>query len=107
MTTSTPETPNVDLGKYVKAPPGDAFVADCQAEAAQLVTDLIAGVTGVPPIIIKRAILETGAELYHRRQARLGIAQFGSDDLAPIRVARDPKLTARAILGDYLGPGIA
>lgn len=105
MTTGTPETP--DLGKYVKAPTGDAYVASCLAEATQLVTDLVGHVSGVPGVVINRAILETGAELYHRRQARLGVAQLGADELAPIRVARDPKLTARAILGDYLGPGIA
>ncbi|MFT3877426.1 MAG: hypothetical protein QM708_13535 [Propioniciclava sp.] len=107
MTTGTPETPPPDLGRYVKAPAGDAYVADCLAEATQLVADLIGSVEGVPDVIRRRAILETGAELYHRRQARLGVAQLGNEDTAPIRIARDPNLTARAILGAYLGPGLA
>ena len=106
MSESTPEA--LDLGKYVKAPIGDPYAATCLTEATQIVTDIIGSVSGVPALIRDRAILETGAELYHRRQARLGIAQLGTgDDLAPVRIARDPKLTAKAILSDYLGPGIA
>lgn len=83
------------------------FVTQCFDEATVLVTDHI-GVTETVPVVIKdRAVLEVGAELYHRQATKNGIAQFATTDGAPVRVARDPMVAARPILAPYLGLGIA
>ena len=55
----------------------------------------------------ERAVLEVGSELFHRRNAPNGVAQFAALDGAPIRVARDPMVAARPLLSPYLGGGFA
>ena len=95
------------LATYVKADAGDsAYVADCWAEAVQLVADYV-GAVQLPAPVLDRAILEVGSELYHRRQAPNGVAQFTGLDGSPIRIARDPMVSAYPILARHLGPGIA
>jgi len=61
----------------------------------------------VPPVVLDRAIKEVGSELFHRRQAPGGVAQFAGLDGAPIRVARDPMVSAYPILARHVGPAIA
>lgn len=93
------------------APETDAtFVEQCFDEATALVTAYVGSidpVTALPASIRERAVLEVGSELYHRRQAPNGVAQFSSFDGAPIRVARDPMLGAYPLLQRFLGLGIA
>lgn len=74
--------------------------------ADALVTQFIGSVLGVPVGAIERAKLEAGSELFHRRQAPNGIAQFAAQDGAPVRVARDPMVGAYPILKPFLGAGI-
>ena len=100
-----------NLQDYVGAPESDAlYVEQCWDEASALVTAYIGTIDPVTPLpveITERAILEVGSELYHRRQAPNGVAQFSSLDGAPIRVARDPMLGAYPILNRFIGLGIA
>lgn len=97
----------VDLQAYVGSPDGDAgFVADCWAQAQDLVTAFV-GMTVVPEAALKRACLEVGSELYHRRSAPSGISQFASPDGTPMRVARDPMVGAYPILRRYMPGGFA
>jgi len=95
------------LAGYVGSGPGDAgFIATCLAEATALVTQYVAG-TEVPEVALDRAVQEVGSELFHRRQAPSGIAQFATPDAAPVRVARDPMVGAYPILGRWCGGGLA
>lgn len=82
----------------------DPFVDQCWDEALALVTAYV-GSAVVPQVILDRATLEVGSELFHRRNAPNGVAQFASLDGAPIRVARDPMLGAYPILNRYLVVG--
>ena len=61
----------------------------------------------VPLVIVNRAIIEVGSELYNRRQAPNGISQFAANDGSAIRVARDPMVAAYPILRPYLAGGFA
>ncbi|MFD1505263.1 hypothetical protein FE374_09360 [Georgenia yuyongxinii] len=96
-----------DLQKYVGAHEGDAtYVESCWAEAASLVAQFVGDAT-VPAEVIRRATLEVGSELYHRRSAPNGVAQFASLDGTAVRVARDPMVGAYPLLTRYVGGGFA
>ena len=96
-----------DLKSYVGAPDSDdAFVETCYDDASTLVLRFI-GQTYVPSDILTRATLEVGSELYHRRSAPNGIAQFSTFDGTPIRVARDPMIGAYPLLNRFVGLGVA
>lgn len=96
-----------DLQRYVGASSGDTeFVARCLVEAQALVTRHV-GSAIVPADILSRAVLECGSELYHRRQAPQGVAQFASTEGQPVRVSRDPMVAARPILAPYVAGGFA
>ena len=65
-------------------------------------------VSPLPLPIVNRAILEVGAELFHRRQAPSGISQFATPDgSSAVRVARDPMIAARDMLAPFVGRGVA
>lgn len=97
-----------DLREYVGASThDDAFIKSCVETAEALVTAYV-GNTEIPAAILNRAVLEAGSELFHRRQAPNGIAQFANADGTPgIRVARDPMVAARPILAPFLPLGFA
>ena len=97
-----------DLKAYVGAPDSDdTFVSTCWDEATALV-NLYCGLVVVPAVVLKRAKIECGSELYHRRSAPNGIAQFATlDGGSAVRVARDPMIAAIPILIPYVGLGVA
>lgn len=99
------------LGNYVGASSGDSeYVGQCFAEAGALVDNLIteSATKPVPVPIRDRCVLEAGSELFHRRQAPNGIAQFATPDgAAPVRVARDPLIGVYPILEPFLPLGFA
>lgn len=116
-----------DLGEYVgddgTAPEG--YVATCAREAISLVGSYVGATPvsapygfepdgwgayggGIPVEILKRAILEVGAELYHRRTAPSGIRNFATEfGGSPVRLARDPMVAAYPILAPYVKGGFA
>jgi hypothetical protein len=115
--TAIPGAPLVAVEKLaayvqVDAVEDAAYLAECVQEAADLVQDLITRnkTRPVPESVAERAELETGADLFHRRRSRNGVAVFGSGDdlggMEAVRVTRDPSATARAMLAAYLGPVI-
>lgn len=110
MTGTVPEPTTYTLREYVKAPASDPYVDICAAEAQQVITDLLARAEveegTVPDIITARATREVGADLYFRRASRNGIATFGDAELAAVHINRDPTITAKTILRDYLEPPI-
>jgi hypothetical protein len=97
-----------DLKAYVGAPASDdAFVADCWTEASALVAKFV-GTATVNADVLNRAKIECGSELYHRRSAPNGVAQFATlDGGSAVRVARDPMIAAYPILTPWVGQGIA
>lgn len=104
---ATPET-IAALAAYVGATVADAYVIACAAEATDMVALPVSKAAGVvPAAVVARAVLECGAELYHRRQSRNGIAGLDNMDFAPMRIARDPMKAAMPYLQPYLGPAVA
>ncbi|NTW39350.1 MAG: hypothetical protein HGA44_05575 [Cellulomonadaceae bacterium] len=107
---SEPATdPQVSLATYVDhtgvLTDADPFVVQCWAEAGALVGAYV-GTATLPQAVLHRARLEVGSELFHRRQAPNGVAQFAALDGAPVRVARDPMVGAYPILNRYVIGGI-
>jgi hypothetical protein len=96
-----------DLKAYVGASDSDnAFVSSCWDEAHILV-DKYCGSVVVPADVLKRAKIECGSELFHRRSAPNGVAQFATlDGGQAIRVARDPMVGAYPILSPWVGLSI-
>jgi hypothetical protein len=79
------------------------FPQTCLTAGHALVTRFIGAVTTVPVEIHDQAVLITSSELYHRRSAPNGIAQFASMDGNPVRVARDPMTAVYPLLQPYVG----
>jgi hypothetical protein len=57
----------------------------------------------IPVAIKDQSILIASSELFHRRSAPNGVAQFASFDGAPIRVAKDPMNAVYPLLMPYTG----
>lgn len=97
-----------DLKAYVGAPDSDdAFVSDCWSEASALVGEFV-GTATVNNHVLQRAKIECGSELFHRRSAPNGVAQFATlDGGSAVRVARDPMVGAYPLLTPYIGLGVA
>lgn len=79
------------------------FIESCIDAANQQVGDYIGTVDTVPSEVHRQALFICGSELFHRRSAPNGIAQFASMDGAPIRVARDPMTSVYPLLQRYVG----
>jgi len=84
----------------------DSYVTECAAEASSLIANFV-GKAKMPDEIRRRAILEVGADLFHRRASRNGVIGFEGVEAIPVRIARDPMLSAYPILRQYLPIGLA
>ena len=94
------------LAGHVGALEDDAdYVQDCWDQSVALV-DQRAGSDTVPDLILQRAYVEVGADLYWRRGVRNGIVGLQGDG-SPMRISRDPMMTAESILRPFLSPGFA
>jgi len=97
----------IDLKSYVNGSVDDLeFIQSCEYQAQDLVDGYV-GLAIVPLTILERAYLEVGSELFHRRSAPNGVAQFTTLDGSAIRIARDPMVGAYPLLRRYVGWGIA
>ena len=95
-----------DLRNYVGAGQGDdEFLTDCLAQAQALITSYTRD-TQVPLPVLEGCLLQVGSELYHRRNAPSGIAQFSSMDGTPMRVSKDPMASVYLILNRYVVGGV-
>lgn len=93
-----------------QAGPGADYLQACASQATAMVDDYLGPARqSVPDPVLERAYLEVGADLWHRRTARNGVAGFEDTDLAPspVRINRDPMAAAYPILRRYTGPAIA
>lgn len=105
----TPTPLTVDLAGYLgetsaaEAP----LIAECEESALELVTQHVGGAT-VPDSVLRVAVREVGADLFHRRKSRNGVTTFaGGEGVTPIRLNRDPLTAAYPILRPYLPPALA
>ena len=90
------------LKEYVGASElDDAYLQECWETAQTLVLTYCASIE-VPAEVLKRCFLEVGSELFHRRSAPMGIAQYASYDGTPMRIARDPLVGVYPILNKYM-----
>lgn len=81
----------------------DTFVEECWDQATLLVDAYIRD-RDVPNDLYDRARIEVGQELFNRRSAPNGIAQFATfDGTTTQRVARDPMIGAYPILNPIIG----
>lgn len=103
-------TPATELTWYVDALGDDvAFATASKAEATELVNDFIGGAGNpfdVPPVIVARAVLEVGADLYYRKASRNGVVGLDGVEPQPFRLNRDPMAAAYPLLRRYLVTGI-
>jgi hypothetical protein len=79
------------------------FPQECLTSGTQLVESYIGEVVTVPVALHDQAVLIASSELFHRRAAPNGVAQFASFDGAPIRVAKDPMGAVYPLLQRYVG----
>lgn len=80
------------------------FPQECLTSGTALVARYIGSQNETIPVSIEdQSILIASSELFHRRSAPNGVAQFASFDGAPIRVAKDPMNAVYPLLLPYLG----
>lgn len=82
------------------------FPQECLTAGLAMVTKYLGAVTTVPVSIQDQATLIVSSELFHRRSAPNGVAQFASMDGAPVRVARDPMNAVYPLLLPFVGYGL-
>ena len=82
------------------------FPQECLTAGHALVTRYIGAVTTVPTHVHDQAVLIASSELFHRRSAPNGVAQFASMDGTPVRIARDPLGAVYPLLLPYVGYAI-
>jgi hypothetical protein len=82
------------------------FPQECLTAGLAMVTNYLGSVTTVPVSIQDQATLIVSSELFHRRSAPNGVAQFASMDGAPVRVARDPMNAVYPLLLPFVGFGL-
>ena len=101
-------TEYVKPGAYEVSSSDASFIESCIDEAIALVAGVSGGdVALVPTSILDRCYLEVGSELYQRRQAPNGVAQFAAVDGTAIRIARDPLVGAYPLLRPFMRGGFA
>lgn len=93
------------LQNYVGTKETGAFIEGCLASANALVTNYVK-TAAVPAIIRDQAVLTVASELFHRRSAPNGVAQFASLDGSPVRVAKDPMNAVYPLLLPFTGHAV-
>jgi hypothetical protein len=92
-----------DLQAYIGTEETGDFINSCLTAGENLVDNYIGDLTTVPEQIHDQAVLICASELFHRRSAPNGIAQFASMDGSPIRVGKDPMTAVYPLLLPYVG----
>lgn len=95
-----------DLQAYIGTEETGDFIESCLSAGNAMVGNYIGAVDTVPHKVHHQAILICASEIYHRRSAPNGIAQFASMDGSPIRVAKDPMGAVYPLLLPYVGFGV-
>ena len=79
------------------------FPQECLDAGLALIERYIGEIVSVPATIKDQSVLIASSELFHRRSAPNGVAQFASMDGSPIRVAKDPMNAVYPLLMPYVG----
>lgn len=95
-----------ELQAYIGTEETGDFIESCLSAGNAMVGNYIGSVDTVPNEVHRQAILICSSEIYHRRSAPNGIAQFASMDGSPIRVAKDPMGAVYPLLLPYVGYGV-
>ena len=83
------------------------YVGKCLVQAIMLVNAYCIRTPLIPQEILDNAYLQVGSELFHRRNAPSGIAQFSSlDGTSPVRVAKDPMTSVYPLLNRWVVSGV-
>ena len=94
-----------DLQAYIGTDETGTFIEECLDAGKALVANYV-GTSEVPSHIHFQAELIAASELFHRRSAPNGIAQFASMDGQPVRVGRDPLAAVYPLLLPFCGYGV-
>lgn len=90
---------------YVGTKEDGSFVDQCLSSARLLVSNYVGKAT-VPNSVVDHSVMLVASELFHRRSAPNGIAQFASMDGSPIRVAKDPMNAVYPLLLPFVKTGV-
>jgi hypothetical protein len=74
--------------------------------AGHALVDAYQGEVEVPTQLHTQAVMICASEIYHRRSAPNGVAQFAAFDGQPVRVAKDPMNAVYPLLMRYVGFGV-
>jgi hypothetical protein len=92
-----------DLKAYIGTDETGDFIETCLEGGRKLVENYIGEVVSVPESIKDQSVLIASSELFHRRSAPNGIAQFASMDGQPVRVGKDPLAAVYPLLQPFVG----
>ena len=92
-----------ELQAYVGTDETGSFIQSCLDSGTAQVGNYVGVITVVPDEIHRQATLICSSELFHRRSAPNGVAQFASLDGTPVRVAKDPMGAVYPLLLPYVG----
>lgn len=95
-----------ELQAYVGTDETGTFIESCLTAGTAQVGNYVGVITAVPDEIHRQATLICSSELFHRRSAPNGVAQFASMDGTAIRVAKDPMGAVYPLLLPYVGYAI-
>ena len=92
-----------ELQAYIGTDETGSFIQSCLDSGTAQVGNYVGVITVVPDQIHRQATLICSSELFHRRSAPNGVAQFASLDGTPVRVAKDPMGAVYPLLLPYVG----
>jgi hypothetical protein len=98
-----PSVTVAELQAYIGTDETGSFIESCLSAGNAQVGNYIGVIDTVPNEIHRQSILICSSELFHRRSAPNGIAQFASLDGSPVRVAKDPMGAVYPLLMPYVG----
>jgi hypothetical protein len=90
------------LQTYVGTKETGTFIDGCLSSANIMVANKI-GAKPVPTSVIDQCVLTVASELFHRRSAPNGVAQFADIGGNAVRVSRDPLTSIHHILLPFIG----
>ena len=93
------------LQNYVGTKETGTFIEGVLASANSLVNTYVKS-AAVPATIRDQAVLTVASELFHRRSAPNGVAQFASLDGSPVRIAKDPMNAVYPLLMPFVRPAL-
>ena len=94
-----------EFKEYIGTEESSDFIEQA-LDAGHALVDNYQGDATVPADLHKIAVFQCASEIYHRRSAPNGIAQFASMDGSPVRVAKDPMSSVYPLLLPYVGYGV-